>query len=115
MIGNEKLISTRAWFVFTISSFVIGFVCYFFVLACEWLGSESYNVPFFGDFDGLGIAILFIAFIFAAVGSSFPDTIISYKDAQGGNYDDAVSNAYGSNIFYFMCGFRPSFIFFYNF
>ncbi len=28
-----------------------------------------------------------------------PDTIISYKDAQGGNYDDAVSNAYGSNIF----------------
>ena len=33
------------------------------------------------------------------MGSSFPDTIISYKDAQDGNYDDAVSNAYGSNIF----------------
>ena len=37
--------------------------------------------------------------IFAAIGSSFPDTIISYKDAQNGNYDDAISNAYGSNIF----------------
>ena len=43
--------------------------------------------------------ILFIALIFAAIGSSFPDTIISIKDAKDGNYDDAVSNAYGSNIF----------------
>ena len=99
LIGNKKLNSTRAWLVFTTSSLVIGFVCYFLVLACEWLGSESYNVPFFGEIDGLNIPILFIAIIFAAIGSSFPDTIISYKDAQGGNYDDAVSNAYGSNIF----------------
>ena len=99
LIGNKKLNSTRAWLVFTTSSLVIGFVCYFLVLACEWLGSESYNVPLLGEFDGLNIPILFIAIIFAAIGSSFPDTIISYKDAQGGNYDDAVSNAYGSNIF----------------
>ena len=42
---------------------------------------------------------MFIAIVFAAIGSSFPDTIISYKDAQKGNYDDAISNAYGSNIF----------------
>ena len=52
LIGNKKLNSTRAWLVFTTSSLVIGFVCYFLVLACEWLGSESYNVPFFGEFDG---------------------------------------------------------------
>jgi cation:H+ antiporter len=99
LIGNKKLNSTRAWFVFVTSSLVIGFVCYFLVLACEWLGSESYSVPFLGDFNGLNIPILFIAIIFAAIGSSFPDTIISYKDAQKGNYDDAISNAYGSNIF----------------
>ena len=43
--------------------------------------------------------VLFIALVFAAIGSSFPDTIISIKDAKDGNYDDAVSNAYGSNIF----------------
>ena len=99
LIGNKKLNAKKAWFVFTVSSLVIGFVCYFLVIACEWLGSENYSVPYLGDFQGLGVPLLFVALIFAAVGSSFPDTIISYKDAQDGNYDDAVSNAYGSNIF----------------
>ena len=99
LIGNKRLNSTRAWFVFVTSSLVIGFVCYFLVLACEWLGSEDYSIPVLGDFNGLNIPIIFIAIIFAAIGSSFPDTIISYKDAQRGNYDDAISNAYGSNIF----------------
>lgn len=99
LIGNKPLNIRKAWVVFVISSLVIGFVCYFLVVACEWLGSETYYVPFFGEFEGLGVPILFVAMIFAAIGSSFPDTIISYKDAQNGNYDDAISNAYGSNIF----------------
>tara|TARA_B100000686_G_scaffold249273_1_gene259247 strand:- start:784 stop:1908 length:1125 start_codon:yes stop_codon:yes gene_type:complete len=99
LIGNKPLNSTKAWFVFSVSSLVIGFVCYFLVVACEWLGSENYTVPYLGDFSGLGVPLLFVALVFAAIGSSFPDTIISYKDAQKGNYDDAVSNAYGSNIF----------------
>ena len=99
LIGNKPLNSTKAWFVFFVSSLVIGFVCYFLVVACEWLGSEYYTVPYLGDFSGLGVPLLFVALVFAAIGSSFPDTIISYKDAQKGNYDDAVSNAYGSNIF----------------
>ena len=99
LIGNKPLNSTKAWFVFSVSSLVIGFVCYFLVIACEWLGSEYYTVPYLGDFSGLGVPLLFVALVFAAIGSSFPDTIISYKDAQKGNYDDAVSNAYGSNIF----------------
>ena len=30
---------------------------------------------------------------------SVPDTIISMNDARKGNYDDAISNALGSNIF----------------
>ena len=99
LIGNKPLNSTKAWFVFSVSSLVIGFVCYFLVVACEWLGSEYYTVPYLGDFSGLGVPLLFVALVFAAIGSSFPDTIISYKYAQKGNYDDAVSNAYGSNIF----------------
>ena len=49
--------------------------------------------------QGLGIPLLFVAIVFFSFCSSFPDTIISYKDAQKGNYDDAISNAYGSNIF----------------
>ena len=98
MIGNKKLNTNKAWLIFVVSSLVIGFVCYFLVIACEWLGSETYTI-FNQDFNGLGIPLLFVALIFAAVGSSFPDTIISFKDAQNGNYDDAISNAYGSNIF----------------
>ncbi len=35
----------------------------------------------------------------SAAATSVPDTIISIKDARKGNYDDAVSNALGSNIF----------------
>ena len=99
IIGNQKLNTKTAWLVFVISSLIIGFVCYFLVLACEWLGSETYTVYGFGELQGLGIPLLFVAIVFAAIGSSFPDTIISYKDAQKGNYDDAISNAYGSNIF----------------
>ena len=99
IIGNQKLNTNKAWLVFVVSSLIIGFVCYFLVIACEWLGSETYSVYWFGELQGLGIPLLFVAIVFAAIGSSFPDTIISYKDAQKGNYDDAVSNAYGSNIF----------------
>ena len=47
----------------------------------------------------LGVNPLFIAFILVAAASSVPDTIISLKDAKKGNYDDALSNVLGSNIF----------------
>ena len=42
---------------------------------------------------------LFISFILVAAASSIPDTILSLKDARKGNYDDALSNVLGSNIF----------------
>ena len=42
---------------------------------------------------------MFVALILASAASSFPDTIFSIKDAKKGNYDDAISNALGSNIF----------------
>ena len=55
---------------------------------------------------------MFVALNLASAASSFPDTIISIKDAKKGNYDDAISNALGSNIFdvCFALGF-PLFIF----
>lgn len=37
--------------------------------------------------------------ILIAAVSSVPDTIISIKDAKKENYDDALSNVLGSNIF----------------
>ena len=42
---------------------------------------------------------MFIAVILASAATSVPDTIISIRDAQNGNYNDAISNALGSNIF----------------
>ena len=42
---------------------------------------------------------MFVAVILASAASSVPDTIISMNDARKGNYDDAISNALGSNIF----------------
>jgi Ca2+/Na+ antiporter len=69
-------------------------------------------VPYLGEFEGLGIPVMFVALILASAASSFPDTIISIKDAQNGKYDDAISNALGSNIFdiCFALGF-PLFVF----
>jgi cation:H+ antiporter len=60
---------------------------YVLVYGCELIG------------EGLHISGYFIAVIIAAAASSIPDTILSIKDANKGNYDDAVANALGSNIF----------------
>ena len=37
IIGNKKLNTNKAWLIFVFSSLVIGFVCYFLVIACEGL------------------------------------------------------------------------------
>jgi cation:H+ antiporter len=49
--------------------------------------------------EATGIPLIFVAVVLSAAATSVPDTIISVKDARKGNYDDAVSNALGSNIF----------------
>jgi Ca2+/Na+ antiporter len=100
IIGRRKEMSNKlAWPLLIVSTVAIATVCLLLVQACEWLGNYRYTIPFLGEFYGLGIPILFIAVILAAMASSIPDTIISMKDARSGNYDDAVSNALGSNIF----------------
>ena len=111
-IGRDKINNLNAWSLLLFATLSIAGVCYFLVLACEWIGSDTYHVPGFGQFNGLGIPVMFVALILASAASSFPDTIISIKDAQRGQYDDAISNALGSNIFdiCFALGF-PLFIF----
>ncbi len=84
---KNKINNRSAWSLLLIAMLVIGIACLVLVKSCEWLG-ESLNIP-----------IYFIAVIIASAATSVPDTILSMKDAQNGNYDDAVSNALGSNIF----------------
>ncbi len=62
-----------------------------------WNLAAGIWVPIFGE--KTGIPLIFVAVVLSAAATSVPDTIISIKDARKGNYDDAVSNALGSNIF----------------
>ncbi len=87
IIGQNKFTNTNSWFLLAVSTIIIAVACYFLVEAAEIFASE------------IGIASYFVAVIIVAAASSVPDTILSMKDAKKGNYDDAVSNALGSNIF----------------
>ncbi|MGB3464413.1 MAG: hypothetical protein WBA74_04050 [Cyclobacteriaceae bacterium] len=98
-IGHSKIGPGRAWALLLFSTLAIAGVCYFLVIACEWIGEEEYTIAGLGTFEGLGIPVMFVALILASAASSFPDTMISIKDAKKGQYDDALSNALGSNIF----------------
>ncbi len=111
-IGKTQINDRKAWVLLVFSTVAIALVCYLLVIACEWIGEDTYHVPYLGEFEGLDIPVMFVALILASAASSFPDTIISMRDAQKGNYDDAISNALGSNIFdvCFALGF-PLFIF----
>lgn len=80
---NER----RAWSVLFTSVAVIGAGCY----ALSWAVVEVA--------DALDVALYFTTVILAAAATSVPDTVLSIKDAMKGRYDDAVSNALGSNIF----------------
>jgi len=100
LLGLKRLTTAKAWMLLAAASSVIGGACWVLVESCYLLGSS------------LGIKIYFIAVILAAAATSVPDTILSIKDAKKGNYDDAVSNALGSNIFDIcVCLGLPIFIF----
>jgi cation:H+ antiporter len=87
ILGKKELNSRNAWILLVFSTLVMSVGTWLLVLGTKWLS------------DGLHIPILFIAVVLSAAASSVPDTVISVKDAKKGNYDDAISNALGSNIF----------------
>ena len=87
IIGQRELKSKNAWWLLIIAMVVIGAACIGLVEACEALAGE------------MGLAPYFIAVVLASAATSVPDTILSYRDAMEGQYDDAVANALGSNIF----------------
>lgn len=85
--GGKKLSDQRAWIVLAAAVVVIAVAC----AGVVW-GVESTAAA-------LNIQPYFTAVILAAAATSVPDTVLSVKDAMKGQYDDAVSNAVGSNIF----------------
>ncbi|MGB7344560.1 MAG: sodium:calcium antiporter [Pirellulaceae bacterium] len=95
----------NAWPLLLSSVAFIGIACWLLVIACEWLGTGAANQahPSYSflnqTFTGIGMPAMFVAVIFAAMATSVPDTIMSIRDARDGDYDDAVANALGSNIF----------------
>lgn len=87
IIGDNKMENGNAWALLGVATTFIAIACFLLVEGCEIFGKA------------IGIHGYFVAVILAAGASSVPDTILSIKDAKKGNYDDAVSNALGSNIF----------------
>ena len=87
IVGNRALDRANSWMLLIVSTMIMSLGTWLLVLGTEQL-SRSLNIP-----------LLFIAVILSAAASSVPDTVISVKDARKGNYDDAISNALGSNIF----------------
>ncbi|WAC02672.1 sodium:calcium antiporter [Lacinutrix neustonica] len=100
VLGDSKINGPKAVALLLVSVIFIGLACFWLVEACDDFGSA------------IDMPIYFVSVILASAATSVPDTIMSYKDAKKGNYDDAVANALGSNIFdvCFALGF-PLFLF----
>lgn len=93
----------NGWPLLLTATGIIGVACWLLVKACEWLGTGNAEHPSYELFGqqwvGLGMPPMFVAVIFASMATSVPDTVMSIRDARDGDYDDAVANALGSNIF----------------
>lgn len=87
VLGKKDVCTGNAVNLLLLATLYISVACYILVESCEMIGHS------------LNLHGYFVAVIIAAAASSVPDTILSVKDAKKGNYDDAVSNALGSNIF----------------
>jgi Ca2+/Na+ antiporter len=87
VLNGRKMNPARAWIMLLVSTAVMTLGTWMLVLGTDRFGEEA------------GIPLIFVAVVLSAAATSVPDTIISIKDARKGNYDDAISNALGSNIF----------------
>jgi cation:H+ antiporter len=87
ILSRGRISRSLAWILLLISTSIMTFGTWLLVYATDLFGEVT------------GIPLIFVAVVLSAAATSVPDTIISVKDARKGNYDDAVSNALGSNIF----------------
>ena len=87
LFSNKEFSAIKALSVALLSGFVVGIACHFLAGATEALS------------NGLGIPVIIGAAVFAAGATSLPDTLLSVSAAKKGDYEDAVGNAVGSNIF----------------
>ncbi len=87
VLNGRKLNTGRAWLLLIVSTLVMSAGTWLLVLGTESFGAAT------------GIPLIFVAVVLSAAATSVPDTIISIRDARKANYDDAISNALGSNIF----------------
>jgi Ca2+/Na+ antiporter len=87
ILPRQKINRRSAWLLLMVSTLIMTFGTWLLVYATDRFGETT------------GIPLIFVAVVLSAAATSVPDTIISIKDARKGNYDDAVSNALGSNIF----------------
>ena len=85
---KDGIITTKsAWIGLVISTIHVA-------IACSFLSEAVVSLA--GSF---GMPTFFVAVVLASAATSVPDTIMSLKDGMKGNYDDAISNAVGSNLF----------------
>jgi Ca2+/Na+ antiporter len=87
VLRERRITGFSAWKLLAVSSIVMMAGTWMLVYATDRLGAV------------LDIPLIFISVVLAAAASSIPDTMISIRDAKKGNYEDAFSNALGSNIF----------------
>lgn len=85
--NTYAVMGKKAWIYLFISTGMMMIACLGLVYFVENIGVE------------LDIPLIFVSILLAAAASSVPDLFISMRDARKGNYDDALSNALGSNIF----------------
>lgn len=87
VLRGKQLRIANAWRLLIFSTLVMIVGTWMLVHATDALGKA------------LDIPLIFISVILASAASSIPDTMISIRDARKGNFEDAFSNALGSNIF----------------
>lgn len=87
VLKGKPVTARRAWMLLGTSTLVMSLGSWILVKGTDMFG------------DATKIPLIFVSVVLSAAATSVPDTILSMKDAKKGNYDDAISNALGSNIF----------------
>ena len=87
--SNEFKIKSEkyAWFIIFGMMLLMGGASHILVESSIQLGEMA------------GIDAVIMGFVVIAAGTSVPDTVLSVISARDGNYDAAISNVFGSNIF----------------